>query len=77
MQLWDQLVIREDVLYRSYEDAHGLGQCLQFVVPKQSRNEILQDIHGGAVGGHLGETKTLSRVKECFYWPGHSDNVKL
>ena len=27
--------------------------------------------------GDLGETKTLSQVQECFYWPGHVDAVKL
>ena len=77
IQLWDQLVIKEGVLYRNYEDAHGLGQHLQLIVPKQNREEILRDIHGGALGGHLGEAKTLSRVKERFYWPGHSEDVKL
>ena len=77
IQLWDQLVIKEGVLYRNYEDAHGLGQHLQLIVPKQSREEILRDMHGGALGGHLGEAKTLSRVKERFYWPGHSEDVKL
>jgi transposase InsO family protein len=77
IQLWDQLVIKEGALCRNYEDAHGLGQHLQLVVPKQSREEILRDIHGGALGGHLGEAKTLSRVKERFYWPGHSEDMKL
>ena len=77
IQLWDQLVIKEGVLYRNYEDAHGLGQHLQLIVPKQSREEILRGMHGGALGGHLGEAKTLSRVKERFYWPGHSEDVEL
>ena len=70
-------MIKEGVLYRNYEDAHGLGQHLQLIVSKQSREEILRDMHGGALGGHLGEAKTLSRVKEQFYWPGHSEDVKL
>ena len=77
IQLWEQLVVREGVLYRSYEDERSLGQHLQLIVPKQSRDEILRDIHGGTLGGHLGEAKTLSRVKERFYWPGHSEDAKL
>ena len=40
-----------------------------------SRDEVLDSLHNK--GGHLGETKTLSRVQERFYWPGHADAVKL
>ena len=57
-------MIKEGVLYRNYEDADRLGQLLQLIVPKRSQEEILQDMHGGALGGHLGEAKTLSCVKE-------------
>ena len=28
------------------------------------------------MGGHLGEAKTLSRLKERFYWPGHAKDVQ-
>ena len=76
VQLWDQLIVRDGVLYRQHEDEHGSGSHLQLVVPRQARGEILQDIHGGVVGGHLGEKKTLSQLKERFYWPGQSEEVK-
>ena len=49
----DQLVVREGVLYREYEEEGGSG----------SHQEILQDMHGGVLGGHLGAKKTLSRLK--------------
>ena len=74
--LHTQLIVRNGMLYRQHEDEHGSGSHLQLVVPRQTREEILQDIHGGVVGGHLGEKKTLSRLKERFYWPGQSEEVK-
>ena len=76
VQLWDQLIVRNGVLYRQHEGEHGPGSHLQLVVPRQAREEILQDIHGGVVAGHLGEKKTLSRLKERFYWLGQSEEVK-
>lgn len=48
---------------------------LQLVVPGVYRNEILQELHDGIVGGHLDQVKTLSHLKECFYWQGHWSNV--
>ena len=27
-------------------------------------------------GGHLGVEKTVDKLKECFYWPGHYSDVQ-
>ena len=40
------------------------------------REEIVQQLHEGAFGAHLGKNKTLQRLKERFYWSGHSDDVR-
>ena len=75
-QLWDQLEVREGVLYWEYEEESGSGSHRQLVFLRQMRQEILQDMHGGVLGGHLEEKMTLSQLKERFYWPGQSENVK-
>jgi len=43
----------------------------RLVVPASMtlRNLILRESHDIAVSGHLGEKKTLARVKQRFYWP--------
>ena len=46
------------------------------MVPKKFCQDILRDLHEGVTGGHLGEVKTLSKLKERFCWPGHYNDVR-
>lgn len=39
------------------------------VVPKESRKSIIRDHHDPPLCGHLGISKTCSRISERFYWP--------
>ena len=41
---------------------------LQLVIPRQLHKEILEEQRGGTTGGHLGEDKTIQRLKEQLYW---------
>ena len=45
--------------------------------PQSLRNQVLKEVHGGAMSGHLGQGKALSRLQERFYWPGFHADVKL
>ena len=45
------------------------------LVPKALQNEVLCQLPEGIGGGHLSIDKTLSRLKERFYWPGHHMDV--
>ena len=75
-QLWDKLLVEEGVLKRRYEDSQGHSTRLQLVVPRSMRKGVLQELHAGALEGHLGEEKTLLKVKEHFYWPGMQGDVQ-
>ena len=77
LQQWNQLYIQEGLLFWRYEDCHGKENWTQLVVPLALQTEILCDLHSGAAGGHLGEDKTLSRLRERFYWPGHIEDVHM
>ena len=40
------------------------------IVPTQLQSQVLREIHGGRLSGHLGEAKMLHKTRERFYWPG-------
>ena len=74
-QLWDQLLIKQGCLYRAYVRSVDGSSFLQLVAPKSLTENIMKDLHEGVTGGHLGEDKTLHRVRERFYWPGYHSDV--
>ena len=75
LQQWKQLYIHNGLLFRRYEDVNGNEKWTQLVVPKSLQNEVLYSLHNGIAGGHLVEEKTLNKLRERFYWPGHTDDV--
>ena len=72
VQQWEQLLVKNGVLFRHREDAGSVIQ--QVVVPKAARSQVLKHLHEGAFGGHLGEAKTLGLLRERFYRPGFSED---
>ncbi len=74
-QLKGQLVLKDGILYRRYVSTGGQVTHNQLVIPKVSREELLEELHSGSGGGHLGEEKTRGRLMERFYWPGHWNDV--
>ena len=75
-QIWDQLEVKHGVLHRKFIGTGGGSSCLQLVVPTSLRSSILSELHDGVTGGHLGQDKTLLKLKECYYWPGHWNDVQ-
>ena len=75
-QLYDQLTIHNGVLYRQYLIPEVSKVIMQQLIPLSLRPQILQELHEGVTGGHLGMDKTLAKLKERFYWPRHYNDVK-
>ena len=70
-QLWDQLQLIEGVLYCKFPQKKFVSICSdKLVVLEVLKKDILNSLHEGPFGGHLGEDKTLEKLKERFYWPG-------
>ena len=67
-------VVEDDVVYRI--DMNTENQNKQVVVPEKLRNSILKLGHESKMSGHLGNKKTLDRIRSHFYWPGITSDVK-
>lgn len=75
-QMWNQLILKNGLLWRCFEDPKTTTTHLQLIVPSSVKEEVLEEVHAGALGGHLGEDKTLCKLKERYYWPGHWTDVQ-
>ena len=77
--LWSQfqwLEVYEGILSRRFDNFADGTHFYQAVVPRNSRRLVLQYCHDIKTAGHLGIKKTLSRVRQRFYWPGLDSDVK-
>ena len=57
----------DGLLYRRFD---GPGLRWRLAVPKCLRFQIVKACHDEPTGGHGGQDKTLSRVRERFWWAG-------
>ena len=76
LSLWELLAIHDGVLYRKWESEDGKHYKWLLVVPSGIRDEVLKQLHDSITAGHLGVKKTISRVKDRFFWVGITEYVK-
>ena len=65
---WDSLALREDVLYHRWESPERGEETWQLVLPTALRAGKLKLLRDSPVGGHVGVSKTLGKVRARFYW---------
>ena len=46
------------------------------IVPEQLRRVLFDPYYGGPYGGHMGEFKTLYRLRLRFFWPCMRENIR-
>ena len=69
--LWaqrDSLHVENGLLNRAWESPDGRHVTMQLVVPVTRIKEVLREMHSGSSGAHFGINKTLSKIRERFYW---------
>ena len=82
VQIWDQLIIKDDLLWRLLENNDGTGYIIQLVVPNSLKTAVLRDVHEGILGGHLGVDKSLGKLKKRYVtrwleaWPIPNQETK-
>ena len=67
-----KLLLRRGVLYRKIDD-NGT-ECFQLVLPKHDRAQALKGLHDDV--GHPGKERTLSLLRQRFFWPGMQKDVE-
>ena len=77
--VWSQfpcLELDNGLLVRRSEDTDNNTVTYQALVPKKARRSVLNYCHDLKTSGHLGVSKTGSRVRQKFYWPGLQADVR-
>ena len=69
---WDKLYLCGEILYR--RGTVGSQEFQQLVVPLSYRDEIFKALHSDL--GHQGRDRTVSLIKQRFFWPGIDSFVK-
>ena len=71
--LWSQfpcLELRNGLLVRRVEYTDNDTVTYQALVPRKARRSVLNYCQNLKTSGHLGVSKTVSRLRRKFYWPG-------
>ena len=73
---WTRLVVREGVVFRIIFDRQGRPCGQQLLVPKALRNELIEMVHAGLTGCHVGVGKTIFQVGRRAWWKGWKADVR-
>ena len=65
------------VLYKKWETDNGQDERLLIVIPHELRPFILQQLHDGPFGGHLGIKKTRDKIRQKYFWPNMRQDVEM
>ena len=68
--IWGKCQQTHTVINSMYIQNGFLFQGNQLCILKSSlREQIIGELHGGGLGGHMGRDKIIALVEERYYWP--------
>ena len=74
---WSILAIHEGVLCRSWNVCGKSITYQQALVPLAHRRQVLHFCHDVRASCYLGVRKTLSKIRQHYFWPDMSNDVRL
>lgn len=74
LRQWDRLLIKEGLLYRTYQRPDGGERVYQLVLPECLREEVFQQLH--TYHGHQGIERTTELIRQRCYWPGMGQTIR-
>ena len=69
LRCWDQLVVREGLLYRKGLLHNPNSQWFQLILPRSCWQTALEYAHDMATSRHNGVKRTIQTLKARFWWP--------
>ena len=73
---WPQIELQQGVLLYRWENADRCNPSLLLLVPAPLQTEVMQACHDPPQSGHLGEAKTLQRLRQSYHWYGMGADVR-
>ena len=73
---WQLLKIHNGLLVRCWKILGTDNVVWQAVVPLCLRRKVLKYSHDIKASGHLGIKKTVSKIRQAYYWPGLQNDVR-
>ena len=67
--------MKDGQLFRKFTKRDGTGEFHQFLLPRCLRKDVMFQMHNALLGGHLGQKKTRSKIKQICYWFGLREDV--
>lgn len=74
LQQRKRLTVKSNLLCRKMMDPRSHEVCFQIVCPSTRSHEVWKKIHEAAA--HAGVERTLSRIRQQFYWPSMEGEVR-
>ena len=74
---WGAFVVEDGILKRKWYPGGKMTSrpVHQIVAPNEIKKQLLTSLHNSPTGGHLGDFKTLNKVRQRFYWVGYKEDV--
>ena len=74
---WQRLDIQNGLLVRRWDVLGTDITNWQAIVPLAQRRFVLKQSHDIRASGHLGMKKTVSKIRQKYYWPGLQSDVRM